>query len=509
LRDSPRDWPQRLNYKEDLADTVLKWMGDPGRFAPADLGLAWLLELVARSEPRYHEFGVETLIRSFTPADLAPRGDDRVEFIGVTFAFAGKTAQQPREQYEELVRHNGGTLWNMISPNLHYLVIGDDGSALLGQGPKGSRQQKAEELNAAGANIAILTEAALVELLAPKPAAGDATQAGCERLWRMAITPGPADSPIASFARKYLLARHPEFAAEENRKLAEGAEVPREFYSFARVKSLFFETRRPLRDFALELARREFARWSPAAEDLIKLCEAPQHAVRAFVAEALLAEDSPENRRFRIDPGKLSAAAVFSFCESLEESTRELGMQLIRRSPALHTPDLLFNLLESPDRKVRSFAIRLLWSLYRDRGITAGWKPTPRPEKETKKKQKVDPGPGAPVRPEQVPIDLEHLRESLRRVLFELPGSRPPPEHPDQEITFRLKALSTREAKLSMIEVIRDLALEEFDFARIVQPVLEEFIGSRGQSEKHACLVAVTRIRHAHIELRGSEEAAS
>jgi hypothetical protein len=40
--------------------------------------------------------------------------------------------------------------------------------------------------------------------------------------------------------------------------------------------------------------------------------------------------------------------------------------------------------------------------------------------------------------------------------------------------------------------------LEDAEFAAGVLPLLEEFMTSRGQSERAACLVAVTRIRHRH-----------
>lgn len=52
---------------------------------------------------------------------------------------------------------------------------------------------------------------------------------------------------------------------------------------------------------------------------------------------------------------------------------------------------------------------------------------------------------------------------------------------------------------------MRDLALEEIGFARGVLPLLEEFMTSRGPSERAACLVAVTRIRHTHPELTGPD----
>jgi hypothetical protein len=57
---------------------------------------------------------------------------------------------------------------------------------------------------------------------------------------------------------------------------------------------------------------------------------------------------------------------------------------------------------------------------------------------------------------------------------------------------------------LELVEVMRDLALEDADFGRGVLPLLEEFMTSRGQSERAACLVAVTRIRKAHPELQSA-----
>jgi hypothetical protein len=62
----------------------------------------------------------------------------------------------------------------------------------------------------------------------------------------------------------------------------------------------------------------------------------------------------------------------------------------------------------------------------------------------------------------------------------------------------RLRPLPARKAKLGLIEVMRDLAVEDTSFATLVAPLLEEFMGSRGPSERAACLVALTRIRRAH-----------
>src|SRR5207248_10480356 len=135
------------------------------------------------------------------------------------------------------------------------------------------------------------------------------------------------------------------------------------------------------------------------------------------------ADDAPEHRRDRVDPTVLTPSAVYSFCESPEDTTRSLGMQLIRRIPRLQLPEELFRLTESPDRRVRAFVIRSIWSLYRDRGITEGWKPYIPPQSAvgtSKKAKKADPvadrGSGPPPRPEQLPANYQALQEFMRRV---------------------------------------------------------------------------------------------
>src|SRR5207237_7391351 len=112
---------------------------------------------------------------------------------------------------------------------------------------------------------------------------------------------------------------HPEIGpAQTDRPLDPGTEVPRDFFTFERVEPLFGETRKPLRDFAVELARYEFARWKPSAESLLALSELSHTDVRQFVADALLADDVPEKRRYRIDPDTLAPDAVYRFCESTD-----------------------------------------------------------------------------------------------------------------------------------------------------------------------------------------------
>jgi hypothetical protein len=122
-------------------------------------------------------------------------------------------------------------------------------------------------------------------------------------------------------------------------------------------------------------------------------------------------------------------------------------------------------------------------------------------------------GPGVPHRPEQLPAEPPSLAAFLRRALFEIPPGRPPEsataaaapaEGGKKKERPRLKPLPARKAKLSLVEVMRDLALEDADFAAGILPLLEEFMTSRGLSERAACLVAITRIRHTHPALKAA-----
>ena len=516
-------WSRNLEFNESLSEQVLGWLRDVRRFAPSELGFEWLLGLASRGEPRYHNFAVDAMIKGFTPADFAPRSTAEpasgtapsapVDLGGASFLFTGKMATMQRKEAEDNVRKFGGAVASGVTPKLHYLVIGDEGSSLYGHGKKGSKQVKGEELNASGANIQIISETAFLKKLSGHEVQASAGSAidGTLRLWEMANAPGPADAPLARFAIKYLRGHHPDIAlAETDRPVDPGSEIPAEFLTFGRVEPLFLETRKPLRDLGLELARWEFARWSPPSDSLVKMAESPHPDVRKFVADALLADDAPEHRRYRLDLETLGAAAVYRFCESGDEATRALGLKLIDRSPRFRRPEELFRLTESPDRRVRGFVIRVLWSLYRDRGTTEGWRPyLPPPStigataaKKAAERAEVL-GTGAPSRPEQLPATATDLWSFLRRSLFEIPPARPE-KRPDAGASpaETIKPLAARKAKLSLIETWRDLALEDSGFARGVLPLMEEFMVSRGRSERDACLVAVTRLRHAHPGLR-------
>lgn len=507
LRASGLSWAKELEFNEGVAAKTLRWLGDVRRFSPDQLGFDWLMLLVQRSEPLWHSFAGEYMIKAFLPADFAPKGEEsaasaapaeevKVDFGGKSFLFTGKMATMQRDLAEAKVTACGGTNASGVNKKLDYLVIGDDGSSLYGSGRKGSKQLKAESLINEGAPIRIISETAFLQMLTGGERTFDtgSVESGCTRLWEMATAPGAADAPLARFALHYLRRHHMDISlAETDRPVDPGAEIPSDFLSFERVKPLFADPRKPLRDFALELARWELKRWDPAMDELVALCELPHAEVRDFVVKALLADSSREHDRYRIPPARLTADAVYRFCESPDAATREVGMELIRRNPRLAIPEELFRLTESPDRSVRGFVIRSMRALYSDKGTTEGWKPRPPPASALTKA--APPPEMPPGRPENPPAPTPALLAFLRRVLFGIAPARPPAQPGGAR---RIKPLPHRKAKLAMIETLRDLAVEDAAFAHEILPLLREFSLSRGPSEHAACLVAVARIQNAH-----------
>lgn len=105
----------------------------------------------------------------------------------------------------------------------------------------------------------------------------------------------------------------------------------------------------------------------------------------------------------------------------------------------------------------------------------------------------VEPDPGAsysgPFR------DTDALRDFLRRILYGLPPGRS--MEPKDDVNVR-RHLPANVAKKNAIEVVRDLAIEDVAFAKLVAPVLSEFTGSIAKGEWQACLTALVQIANEH-----------
>jgi DNA ligase (NAD+) len=80
--------------------------------------------------------------------------------------FTGALATIDRKGAQKQVRALGGQTPSGVTKDLDFLVVGDKGSALLGQGAKSSKQKKAERYVTDGAPLQIITETRFLELVA-------------------------------------------------------------------------------------------------------------------------------------------------------------------------------------------------------------------------------------------------------------------------------------------------------------------------------------------------------
>jgi hypothetical protein len=129
---------------------------------------------------------------------------------------------------------------------------------------------------------------------------------------------------------------------------------------------------------------------------------------------------------------------------------------------------------------VRLFAVRLLWDKHRPRAMASTWKPR---------------GGAAPVFEDAGRFtDAEAMRGFLRRVMLSLPpGATKDAGEGEHKVHVPQSV-----AKRRLIEVVRDVAVDDAGFAALVRPVLSEMTGSLARGEWQACLAAISSIDRAH-----------
>ncbi|MEN9434233.1 MAG: hypothetical protein RLZZ422_1822, partial [Pseudomonadota bacterium] len=519
LKAQGKDWTKALMFNPSLATLVMSWLSDVRRFKPSTLGFEWLMKLVSSEFAEPHLFAIERLSKAFTPSDFAPSTSTpttsmtstptSIDLKGQTFLFTGKMQSMTREAAEDMVTKANGKNSGSVTAKLDYLVIGDDGSPLYGNGRKGSKQVKAESLIASGATLKIISETAFLKLLAGQAEAvsADAVIAGSEYLWQLALS--ETETPLRQFALEYLRRHHSQLALKAtDRPVDPGAELPAEFLTFDRVLSLLQHSHAVVRQLGLDIAEWELARWQPNDKQLLQMAESRYIEVRELLKKALLDAPLPANKTYHLATATLPENFVYGLCESRHAPSRELGLAILQRERRLQSPQALYQLTESPDREVRNRVIRILWTLYRTPITTPAWRPAPEVEHLLSKGKKANTAikastsnePALPQRPEQLPTDYAGLQLLLRRWLYELPPGRLGRE----QVQSGVKPLAASMAKKALIETLRDLAVEDAAFAEVVLPLFQHFTQSRGKMERDACLVAATRIEYAHPTVAGA-----
>ena len=84
---------------------------------------------------------------------------------GQSVVFTGKMAQLDRKTAQLKVRELGGKTPGSVTQDLSILVIGDDGSPLLGDGKKSSKHKTAEKYMSSGATIQIMSERDFLKMI--------------------------------------------------------------------------------------------------------------------------------------------------------------------------------------------------------------------------------------------------------------------------------------------------------------------------------------------------------
>jgi hypothetical protein len=84
--------------------------------------------------------------------------------VGKSFLFTGKLSNLTRAEAKARVKALGGVSKSSVTKDLDYLVVGDQGSPLFGQGKKGTKMVAAEKLIASGTKLQIISESAFMAL---------------------------------------------------------------------------------------------------------------------------------------------------------------------------------------------------------------------------------------------------------------------------------------------------------------------------------------------------------
>lgn len=94
--------------------------------------------------------------------------DENHPIFGKSVVFTGKMAYLDRKEAQKRVQAVGGNTPASVTATTDFVVIGDEGSALLRGGEKSTKHKAAEKLVSQGAKVNIISETAFLELLGTK-----------------------------------------------------------------------------------------------------------------------------------------------------------------------------------------------------------------------------------------------------------------------------------------------------------------------------------------------------
>jgi hypothetical protein len=290
---------------------------------------------------------------------------------------------------------------------------------------------------------------------------------------------------VRLFAATYLKAHHPELGLRlpEARALGITPRLSEDDYPLERIRPLLRDDRADVRRLAVAITAEDIVRWGE--RDLVyELTGAATAEPRGLGIELLMGV-VVEGATRKVPAAWVDGRRLFQLAESPQKAAREVSLTLIRRLyDQVGGAERLAWLMDSPDRDVRLFSVRLFWDRHRPKPWPADYVP----------RKNI----GAAIGTQRFG-DLPALRQFARVALFGLPPGRiaardpvaagaPQPERP----------LAASVAKRRLIEAMRDIGLEDVDFARAIAPVLGEFTESLAKGEWQASVQALTALRAKH-----------
>jgi hypothetical protein len=338
------------------------------------------------------------------------------------------------------------------------------------------------------ADLAQFAQRMLLESFEPADFANGDAAAGVQRLWELA-TGKKSPETVRTFAATYLKAHHPELGKRlpEARALGITPRLGPEAYAKGIVVPLLDDDRADVRRLAVAIAGEEYIRWDD--QDLVyQLAGSSRSEPRALGGELLLGLLVEGDAR-RIPAAWLDGRRLFQLAESPHKASREVALTLIRRMyDRVGGAERLAWLMDSTERDVRLFAVRLFWDRHRPKPWPADYVGRARSQV------------GAALGTERF-ADLAALRQFARVVLFGLPPGRVGERDPLIEGAPKPeRALPASIAKRRLIEAMRDVALDDLEFAKAIMPVLGEFAESTAKGEWQASVQALTALRARHKE---------
>ena len=261
--------------------------------------------------------------------------------------------------------------------------------------------------------------------------------------------------------------------------------MPRELYTSAHFLPLFESKQQALQEFAIQIGKYELRRWQVPTTQIFSFCQSPHKAVRSFAIKALMGTPANQDKSNKEDcyfrPEELDPDLVFALTENRRIDVRQAGITLLTAHYTLLDGDSrILRLAESPDRDIRSQAVRILWMRYRRPNVSSKyWTP--------KKDQRSAIKPNAPA---ESLTKQDLLLDFVKTVLFGIPPGRLQ-KQPENTI----RPWSNSKAKVHMIELLRDLSLEDHHLYTELLPIFEQFLASHHKTESHACLVALTQLQ--------------